>query len=309
MKALGICLLALSLGSAAACSRDKNGLEIPAGSDVTLQKRDGVVVAGRLIEVKPERVVLELRDGRRTEVPRAEIASLNTTTVTTARETTSSAGTAAASNGEGAPSPASRAPDGAANADAHKPEADRAAASAARRFREVTIPSGTLLPLELRSSVSSDASKVEDQVRATLRRGVRVNGVEALPAGTTVMGVVTDVDRSARVKGRARIALRFTHLDLPGDGGRHSIRTHVVAREAAGTKKQDAAKIGAGAAGGAIVGGILGGGDGAAKGAAVGGAAGTGVVLSTRGKEVRLGPGADLAARLAAPVTVRVPLR
>jgi hypothetical protein len=120
---------------------------------------------------------------------------------------------------------------------------------------------------------------------------------------------VTSADRAGRVKGRAQIAFRFTELDVPGGGGRHAIRTDVVARQAAATKKKDAAKIGAGAAGGAIVGGILGGGDGAAKGAAIGGAAGTGVVLSTRGKEVRLGPGANLSVRLTAPVTVRVPVR
>jgi hypothetical protein len=176
-------------------------------------------------------------------------------------------------------------------------------------YREVTIPAGTVLPLELKSSVASDSSKVEDQVRASLRRSVQINGVQALPAGTAVLGHVTNAERSARVKGRASIAFRFTEVDLPGDGGRHAIRTDVVSRQAAATKKQDATKIGAGSAGGAIVGGILGGGDGAAKGAAIGGAAGTGVVLSTRGKEVRLGPGADVSVRLAAPVTVRVPVR
>ena len=44
------------------------------------------------------------------------------------------------------------------------------------------------------------------------------------------------------------------------------MRTDTVSRMAQATKKQDAAKIGGGAAGGAIIGGILGGGDGAAKG-------------------------------------------
>jgi hypothetical protein len=88
-----------------------------------------------------------------------------------------------------------------------------------------------------------------------------------------------------------------------------AIRTATVTRVAPGTKKKDAAKIGAGAAGGAIIGGLIGGGDGAAKGAAVGGGAGTAVVLSTRGKEVRLGVGADLSVRLTAPLTVRVPVK
>ena len=56
-----------------------------------------------------------------------------------------------------------------------------------------------------------------------------------------------------------------------------------------------------------MIGGILGGGDGAAKGAVVGGAAGTGLVLSTRGRDVTLGPGAALAVRLTEPAAVHVP--
>jgi hypothetical protein len=60
------------------------------------------------------------------------------------------------------------------------------------------------------------------------------------------------------------------------------------------------------AAGGAVLGRVVGGKSGAAKGAVIGGAAGTGWVLSTRGKEVRVGKGADLSVKLTAPVTVRV---
>jgi hypothetical protein len=173
-------------------------------------------------------------------------------------------------------------------------------------FREITVPAGTVLSAELRTAVASDSSQVEDPVRATLRRPVSVDGVRALPAGTVLLGYVTQAERSARVKGRARIAFRFTRLDPPGSAERVTIQTGSIARVAPATKKQDAAKIGGGAVGGAVVGGILGGGDGAAKGAAIGGAAGTGVVLATRGKEVRLGPGADISVTLTAPVTLRV---
>ena len=60
------------------------------------------------------------------------------------------------------------------------------------------------------------------------------------------------------------------------------------------------------AAGGAVIGRVVGGKKAAREGALIGGAAGTGYVLSTRGKEVRLGKGANLSVRLTAPVTVRV---
>jgi hypothetical protein len=54
------------------------------------------------------------------------------------------------------------------------------------------------------------------------------------------------------------------------------------------------------AVGGAIIGGLIDGKKGAAIGAGVGGGAGTAVVLTTRGKEVRLGRGAVVSIRLTA---------
>jgi hypothetical protein len=145
---------------------------------------------------------------------------------------------------------------------------------------------------------------VEDTVRATLRRAITIDGAQVLPAGTEVVGAVTNAQRSARVKGRAKIAFRFTSLQHAGD--RYDIRTEAISRTAAATKGEDATKIGVGAGAGAAVGALLGGGSGAAKGAAIGGAGGTGVVLATRGKEVRLGPGADVNTKLTSPLTIRV---
>jgi hypothetical protein len=176
-------------------------------------------------------------------------------------------------------------------------------------YRDVTIPAGTVLPVELQSTVASDTSSVEDPVRARLRRAIMIDGVEALPAGSALRGTVTQATRSARVKGRARIGFRFESIEPAGRDGRLDIRTGVIAREAPGTKKKDAATIGIPAGAGAVIGGIVGGGDGAAKGAAIGGAAGTGVVLSTRGKEIRFGPGANFSVKLLAPLTVRVPMK
>jgi type IV secretory pathway VirB10-like protein len=194
-----------------------------------------------------------------------------------------------------------------------KSSAERTAAETLRdpgpRFREITIPEGTTLPVTLRTTVASDTSNVEDQVRATLRRAITIDRALALPAGTVLIGHVTDAARSAKVKGRARVAFRFTRADLPGEGGRLALRTATVSRVAPATKKRDAATIGGGAVGGAIIGGIVGGGDGAAKGAVIGGGAGTGVVLATRGQEVRLPAGTAISVKLAAPLTVRVAVK
>jgi hypothetical protein len=179
-----------------------------------------------------------------------------------------------------------------------------AAAPAAPRFREVTLPAGTTLRLRLQSAVASDSSRVEDTVRAELTQAVSADGATVLPAGTQVAGNVTDVERSGRVKGRARIGYRFN--SLTHDSERYDIATAPLSHQAEATKGEDATKIAVGAGAGAAVGALLGGGDGAAKGAAIGGAGGTGVVLATRGEEVRLGPGATVTTRLTAPLTVRI---
>src|SRR5206468_6871959 len=136
-------------------------------------------------------------------------------------------------------------------------------------FREVTIPAGTTLSATLATAVASDSSKVEDPVRATLRTAVSAEGLQALPAGTTLLGNVTSAERSAKVKGRASIAFRFNTVDLPGDGGRQPISSATISHVAATTKKKDATKIGIGAGAGAVIRGIVGGGGGAGQGAAI----------------------------------------
>lgn len=182
--------------------------------------------------------------------------------------------------------------------------APAAPAEPAERFTEVTIPSGTTLRLELASAVGSDTSHVEEPVRATLRAPVSINGQVAIPAGSEITGIVSSAEGSGRVKGRASVGMRFG--SLRAGGKTYDIKTSGYSQTAEATKGNDAKKIAIGAGAGAALGAILGGGSGAAKGAALGGAGGTGVVLATKGKEVRLGPGANITTRLTAPVTVRV---
>jgi len=171
-------------------------------------------------------------------------------------------------------------------------------------YRDVTIPSGTTLSLSLTSSMASDTSAVEDSVTAELTRAISIDGREVLPAGARLAGNVTQVDDSGRVKGRAMIAFRFTSLQAGGQ--RYDVQTAALRHVAPATKGEDATKIGIGAGAGAVIGGLLGGKDGAGTGAAVGGGAGTGVVLATKGQEVRLAPGADVTTTLTAPLMVRV---
>jgi hypothetical protein len=172
-------------------------------------------------------------------------------------------------------------------------------------YKDVEVPSGTALNLSLLTPVSSDGSKPEDPVRARLTQSIVIDGTTVVPEGTEVAGSVIEANDSGRVKGRASLAFTFDRLMVRDETV--DIRTERIAREAAATTREDAKKIGIGAAAGGVIGAIAGGKKGAAIGAAAGGGAGTGLVLATKGEEVRLGAGAAIRATLASPVTIRVP--
>jgi hypothetical protein len=206
----------------------------------------------------------------------------------------------------GAASAASQAAEPAAASPSREGGAPAATAAAIPALREITIPAGTQLAVVLDTPVSSEASRIEEAVTAHLTRPIHVHGQAVLATGSRVTGVVTDATRSAKVKGRAHVAMRFDSLTPHGDEQRYAIRTASIARTAASTKQKDAVEIGAPAAGGAIIGALVGGKKGALVGTAIGGGAGTAAVLSTRGKEVHLPKGTALTIRLTSPVTVHV---
>jgi hypothetical protein len=177
-------------------------------------------------------------------------------------------------------------------------------AETARVARRVTIPAGTVLRLRVDRGFGSDISRVEDSVPATLTRAVVIDGRTILPEGSTAAGYVSEAVRPGKVTGRGRVAVRFTRID-PGPGVEpYRMQTRPWVAVAPATKKKDALTIGLPAAGGAIVGAVVDGKKGAAIGSAVGGGAGTAVVLTTRGKDVRIGRGAVLSVRLTSPLTV-----
>ena len=192
-------------------------------------------------------------------------------------------------------------------ADVQVVTADKPAAlPAIAKFREYVVPDGTTLKLNLQTEASSETSRVDETVEATLIDAVRVDGVEVVPAGSVVRGRVTDATSAGKVKGRASLALHFETVESRGD--RYPISAG-VAFQAKSTKGKDAAKIGIPAVAGAIIGGIVGGGKGAAAGAAIGGGGGAAVVLLTEGKPVVLARGANLTVTLAKDVEVRVPVK
>lgn len=310
------------------CERSSKVLDrIPSGAQVTVTTNTGRSISGRLSETRGDALVIQPPNGSPTTVRRSEIATV--TISTDEPKATTQTGTAAAPANDPAPAPVARPEQGADRALPAEPRGDgsagnglaptgdptmatapaaaKAAAAPDARWREVTLPAGTVLPIRLEESLASDRSRVEEPVTATVVRTVTVHGVAAVPAGSVVRGTVTQARQSGRVKGVAELAVRFDSIAPRGSEERYHVRTGLVARRAQTTHKKDALQIGVPTAGGAIVGGLLGGKKGALIGSTVGGGAGTAVVLSTRGKEVRLPRGSRLSIRLLEPVTVRVP--
>ena len=175
----------------------------------------------------------------------------------------------------------------------------------APEYVEVTVPSDAVLGLQIERTVSSELARVEDKVEARVTRDVRVENRVAIPAGSTVRGSVTEVDKGGRIKGRARLAIRF-HTIVLADGSQLALKTEPVVREGQSTGGESAAKVGGAAIGGAILGAILGGGKGAAIGGAVGAGAGTAAAMTNDRNPATLSAGTTVTVRMQAPVTVTV---
>jgi hypothetical protein len=161
----------------------------------------------------------------------------------------------------------------------------------------VTLPTGTRLPLVFETTVSSASSHAGDLVVAKTRLHVRGARNEiVIPAGSEVRGHVVSADPGGKIKGRAKISVRFDRVVLRGE--EHPMSSTSVALIAPSQAKRDAATVAAGTVGGAVVGGIVGGGKGARIGAVAGAGAGGAHVATTRGPQVSFRAGSRYTVRL-----------
>ena len=166
------------------------------------------------------------------------------------------------------------------------------------------IPVGQQIDVRLQSALDSGRAEVEDRFEATALVDLLEGNRVLIPAGSVLRGVVKSVQRAGRIERRASLTLAFDQITI--NGRAFPIRATVTEALEAGGYKQDAGKIGAGAAVGAIIGGILGGFKGAMAGVLIGGG---GTVVATEGKEVKLEPGAVLRLRFDEALAVGEPLR
>ena len=171
-----------------------------------------------------------------------------------------------------------------------------------------SIPSNTMLRVELLNRISTDVSQRGDRFEARVIEPAEYEGA-------IVGGRLTNVQRSGKARGRSQIQLDFDQIRMPNSSGWTDFSAQVVEVINSGdddnvgevdpeggvrgrsTTKDDVAKVGAGAGVGAIIGAIAGGGKGAAIGAILGGGAGTAGVMTQRGKDIRLERGQQLRIR------------
>ncbi|MDP2997573.1 MAG: hypothetical protein Q8N47_08795 [Bryobacterales bacterium] len=174
--------------------------------------------------------------------------------------------------------------------------------------RTVTLSAGTLLPVRLGETLTSEKNKEGDAFAATLDKALVIDGAVVAERGARLDGRVVEADRAGKVRGVAHLAIELVRLTT-ADGQRITLRTEAFHKDGQAERGRDAAKIGAGAAIGAAIGAIAGGGRGAAIGAGVGGAAGTGAVLTTRGKPAELPVETRISFRVNEAVTITETLR
>jgi hypothetical protein len=169
--------------------------------------------------------------------------------------------------------------------------------------RVFTIRAGAPITISTAKDLSTKTAKDGDLFTASLARPIVDGDWVIAKRGALVQGVVVNSDPGGRVKGRASMTVKLRSLEL-ADGRRVDLSTSSYTKEAKGTKKKDAMKIGIGAGIGAAIGAIAGGGKGAAIGAGAGGGAGTGLVLATRGDPAVIPSESQLTFRLQGPISV-----
>ncbi|MEW6129191.1 MAG: peptidoglycan-binding protein [Acidobacteriota bacterium] len=172
------------------------------------------------------------------------------------------------------------------------------------------IAEDTVLSMRMDTPLNSKTSRVGDKFTATVTVPVYVDGKEAIPAGTIVEGIVTQVTPARRMNKGGSIAVEFEEIILPNglstkiDGILTSDDPEVQKkiddenRVSGGKSKDTLVFVGQTGAIGAVLGAIGGGGKGAAAGGAIGAGIGLASVLFSKGEEAYVNSGTPFGIRL-----------
>jgi hypothetical protein len=251
-----------------------------------LRKRDAVTahtLQSELDQLEEEIVYLKVRQRKERSIPRADYVDVRDRLEHLKERARGDEGASGAYAGTST-EPANDAPSA------------RSRSEAARG----TVPVGTELDLRLQTPLSSKTAQVEDRFEATTEVDLREEGRVLIPAGSLVRGIVNDVKEAGRIDRKGSLTLGFDQITV--NGRSYPMRATVTRALESGGYREDAGKIGTGAAVGGIIGGILGGFKGAVTGILIGGG---GVVAATEGEDVKLSPGTVLRIRIDQPLTIR----
>ena len=168
-----------------------------------------------------------------------------------------------------------------------------------------TLGTGSQFAITLNQALGTDRNAPGDAFTATVQQAVLgENGEVVIPAGATVHGRVTAVEKSDHVGEAAVIKLAFESISM---GGRsYPLQATVVEanpqRVTRNTVGRTAGRAAAGAAAGVVLGKIFG--KSSVKGAIIGAAAGTAIAMGTADVDAVLQQGSRVVIRTDAPVTV-----
>jgi hypothetical protein len=166
--------------------------------------------------------------------------------------------------------------------------------------RRNEVPSGQEIDVRLERELSSGTAQVEDRFTATTMVDLYQGNDVLIPAGATLRGVVSSVNKATRTDRKGSLTVAFDQITIRGRS--YPMRGTVTqALESEGIKGE-VGKIGAGAGVGAIIGGILGGAKGALLGVLIGGG---GTIAATEGKDATLPAGTVLRVRFEQPLQIR----
>ena len=162
------------------------------------------------------------------------------------------------------------------------------------------VPVGQRIDVRLQDGLSSATATREQRFEATTAADLMQGDRLLIPAGSTVRGVVSGVDKAGNIDRTGRLTLAFDQIVV--NGREYPLRAMATEVFESRGILDEGKTVGTAGAVGAIVGGILGGLKGALIGAVVGSG---GVIAATEGKDIELPPGTIVRIRLDAPLELR----
>jgi hypothetical protein len=114
----------------------------------------------------------------------------------------------------------------------------RSQAAPAPSHAEITIRTGTRIPLAMRNTVDTKHSREGDRIYLETVYPIAQDGRVVIPRGSFVTGVVTESKQPGRVKGKGELFIRFDSLTLP-NGVTRDFRSRLVSADSSAAGQVD----------------------------------------------------------------------